>query len=189
MRGARGVLILATGGTIDSIYGRHGHIDIGPPAATWLQTVAGLGGTFAVEPVTAKDSRDLTDADRQLLVDRIQSSGETAIVVTHGTDTLTQTASYLNAHPELPPAVTVVLTGALQPACMRDSDASFNLGGALIAAQLLPPGVYVVMSGRTFRAGEVVKDRAAGRFVPLEPARADNGDDRAGKTPQDRPRS
>ncbi|MGC3995289.1 MAG: asparaginase domain-containing protein [Propionicimonas sp.] len=165
----REVVILATGGTIDTVYSRDGRLEIGPPAAPALLAPAGLAGSVPVASVVAKESSDLTADDREALVAHLAALADVGVVVTHGTDTMTVTAEYLLAHPDVPDSLTVVLTGAMQPAVMRDSDAPFNLGGAVIAAQTLPPGIYLVMSGRVFRAGEVTKNRAEGRFEDLRP--------------------
>ena len=81
-------------------------------------------------------------------------------MITHGTDTMVETARALGR----PPGKTVVLTGAMQPARFRETDADFNLGFALGAVRTLPPGVYVAMQGRIFDPVEVVKNRKAGRF-------------------------
>jgi L-asparaginase len=158
------VLILATGGTFDKVY-IDGKLEIGPPAATWLLDIAGISGTFRIESVLAKDSLDLTDEDRAVLAERVRCVTNGGVVITHGTDTMTATAEYLQDHQAVQVGVTVVVTGAMQPARMRDSDAMFNLGAAISAAQTLPGSTYVVMSGRIFPAGKAVKNRADGRFV------------------------
>lgn len=168
MSNARPVRILTTGGTIDKVYGLDGHLHIGEPAVHRLLATAGLSAMFHVEHVLAKDSLDLTDEDRAVLVEAVRGIGGGGVVVTHGTDTMTVSAECLRDSGAVGPDVTVVFTGAMQPAAMRDSDAGLNLGAAITAAQLLPPGVYLAMSGQVFAAGRVVKDRAAGRFVPVE---------------------
>ena len=88
----------------------------------------------------------------------------TRVVITHGTDTMTETARVLASVRDK----TIVFTGSLSPARFSESDASFNLGLAFATAQVAPPGVYIAMSGQVFRADKVRKDHAAGRFVPLE---------------------
>lgn len=159
----RQVLVLTTGGTFDTVYA-DGGLAVGDPAAPWILANARVGDLVRVEPVLAKDSKEITDGDRDLLLARIRDAEASAVVVIHGTDTLTQTAEHLDGR--CPEGTTVVLTGAMQPAAMRDTDASFNLGAAVLASQLLPAGVHVVMNGRVHRAGQVVKDRARGVFVP-----------------------
>lgn len=158
------ILILATGGTIDKVY-VDGELTTGAPAATWMLDSARLGGFFEVESIFAKDSLDVTDEDRESLAARVAQVREGGIVITHGTDTMTDTADYLKAHEAVQDGVVVILTGAMQPAGMRDGDAMMNLGAAITAAQLLPTGIHIAMSGRVFPAGDVVKDRAQGRFV------------------------
>ena len=111
------------------------------------------------------DSIDMTDADRELIRDQCLRCTDRHIVVTHGTDTMEQTARVLG------PAIrdkTVVLTGAMVPYEFGSSDGMFNLGAALAFAQTLPPGVYVAMNGRCFRWDNVRKNRTAGQFEEIE---------------------
>ena len=161
------VTVLTTGGTIDKIYTVAGELETGPPAVQELLDRGRPGLPVTIESVMAMDSLDMTDADRERLLDRVRGLQDTRVVVTHGTDTMTDTADYLRQHASAIADKTVVLTGAIQPAAMRGSDASFNLGATLIAVQTLPPGVYVCMNGRVFDAGAVTKDRSTGRFVAL----------------------
>jgi len=156
------ILVLTTGGTIDKEYSLAGELEIGAPTIPRLLEPVLSTLEFRVEEVLRKDSLDLDDADRALIRERVLSAEEDRIVVTHGTDTMTLTAEALGVVRDR----VVVLTGAMQPARMRDSDAAFNLGAAVAAVQLLPPGVYLAMSGRVLPAGAVVKDRAAGIFLP-----------------------
>ncbi|AZZ53882.1 MULTISPECIES: asparaginase domain-containing protein [Rathayibacter] len=156
------ILVLTTGGTIDKEYSLAGELEIGAPTIPRLLEPVLSTLEFRVEEVLRKDSLDLDDADRALIRERVLSAEEDRIVLTHGTDTMTLTAEALGAVRDR----VVVLTGAMQPARMRDSDAAFNLGAAVAAVQLLPPGVYLAMSGRVLPAGAVVKDRAAGIFLP-----------------------
>ena len=90
---------------------------------------------------------------------------ETRIVITHGTDTMAETAQVLAAQV---PDKTMVLTGALSPARFAETDANFNLGMAFATAQVAPAGVYIAMSGQVFDGLKVKKDRAAGKFVAIE---------------------
>jgi L-asparaginase len=98
------------------------------------------------------------------LLETVSSLPEQRVVITHGTDTMTESASVLAAIKDK----TIVLTGALAPARFAESDASFNLGMAFAAAQCLPSGVYIAMNGQVFTAGHVRKDRNNGRFVFVE---------------------
>lgn len=167
------ITVLATGGTIDKIYSIAGELEIGPPAAQRLLEVLRTDLRIDVRSVIAKDSLDMTDADRQALADALDDVGTTSVVITHGTDTLTVTAEYLSRHPSATSKV-IALTGALQPAAMTVSDAALNLGVALMACQVLPPGVYVCMGGRAFPAGHVRKDPSSGQFLSTPPRAHDD---------------
>lgn len=160
------VTVLATGGTIDKVY-VGSHLVIGPPAADEILALIRPGYPVTVESVLAKDSLDLTETDRAQLHRRLLDLTDDRVIITHGTDTMTLTADYLQDHRGTVPDKTVVVTGALQPAAMRVTDAQVNLASALIAVQVLPAGVYIVMNGQVFPAGTVEKDREAGRFVDL----------------------
>lgn len=157
------VLVLTTGGTIDKNYfdalSEYQIVDSGIPA---LLTEARVTLPHRVEEVCRKDSLELTDADRAEIARRARDAAETRIVITHGTDTMTDTAQLLAT---TVPGKTIVLTGALSPARFAETDAPFNLGMAFAAAQIAPPGVYIAMSGQLFDGLKVRKDRAAGRFV------------------------
>jgi L-asparaginase len=113
-----------------------------------------------------KDSLEMTDADRVLILGMVRSvlKENAPMVITHGTDTIVQTALYLQrALPEV--EVPIVLTGAMTPLGFEGSDGLQNLTESLLAVQLLPPGVYVVMHNRVYPADKVRKDHARGRFV------------------------
>jgi len=121
--------------------------------------------------VVRKDSLDITDEDRQALAEAVGELDTAAVVITHGTDTLTDTAEYLSR--QQPARLkTVVLTGALQPAAMILSDAALNLGTALMASQTLSPGVYVCMGGHALAASQVRKDPVTGQFMRSPPSEA-----------------
>ena len=119
---------------------------------------------YEIEEIARKDSLYLSDDDRRLLRERIEASPERLILITHGTDTMVQTALSLQGLADK----TIVLTGALRPARFKKSDASFNVGCAVGAVQALPSGVYIAMSGRVFPAEKVRKNREAGRFEELD---------------------
>lgn len=159
------ILVLTTGGTIDKNYfdalSAYQIVDSGIPA---LLAEARVALPFRVVELMRKDSLELTDADRGLIAATAQAAPESRIVVTHGTDTMTETAKVLAA---AVPGKTVVLTGALSPARFAETDAPFNLGMAFAAAQVAPPGVWIVMSGQVFDGLKVRKDRAAGKFVAV----------------------
>jgi L-asparaginase len=107
------------------------------------------------------DSLDMTDNDRAKILRAIQSAPEKRLVLTHGTGTMEKTAQYLEHKTQ---GKTVVLTGAMRPWSLGRSDGTFNLGGAVVAARLLPAGVYGVMNGRIFTAQDLRKDIERGRF-------------------------
>jgi L-asparaginase len=110
------------------------------------------------------DSLDMQDADRARVLASCSAAPEAAIVIVHGTDTMKDTAAVLGA---VALGKTIVLTGAMIPYAIANSDALFNLGFATAAAQTLPPGVYVAMNGQVFSWDNVTKNRAAGVFQPL----------------------
>jgi len=105
----------------------------------------------------------MDDADRAKIAARVAASDAARVVITHGTDTMTETAKALAGIA----GKTIVLVGALAPARFAESDATFNLGMAFATVQVAQPGVYITMNGTVFEAGKVVKDREAGRFVEL----------------------
>lgn len=159
------ILVLTTGGTIDKNYfdalSEYQITDSGIPG---LLTEARVALPFRVVELMRKDSLELTEADRALIAAAARAAPESRIVVTHGTDTMTDTARVLSA--EVPGKV-IVLTGALSPARFAETDAGFNLGMAFATAQVAAPGVWIAMSGEVFDGLKVRKDRAAGRFVAL----------------------
>ena len=160
-----GILVLTTGGTIDKNYfdalSEYQIVDSGIPA---LLKEARVALPFRVEEVCRKDSLELTDADRASIAARTAQAPERRIVITHGTDTMTETARALAGVA----GKTIVLTGALSPARFAETDAPFNLGMAFAAAQTAPAGVWIAMSGQVFDGLRVRKDREAGRFVAVD---------------------
>ena len=157
------ITILATGGTIDKFYSVAGTLDIGKPAAHDVLSRVLTDIRFDIRALIGKDSLDMTDADRAELVAALNAVEHDQVLITHGTDTMSESARYIAEHADLESKV-VVLTGAMQPAVMAHSDAGFNLGAAISALNLLEPGVYISMSGRIFPAHTVRKDRARGIF-------------------------
>lgn len=159
------LLVLTTGGTIDKNYfdalSEYQIVESGIPD---LLKEARVALPFRVEEACRKDSLELTDADRAEIARRCAEAAESRIVITHGTDTMTETARVLAA---AVPGKTICLTGALSPARFAETDAPFNLGMAFATAQFAAPGVYIAMSGEVFDGLKVRKDRAAGKFVAL----------------------
>ena len=159
------VQIFSTGGTIDKVYfDALSDYQIGEPMAGELLKDARVGFDYAIESLVKKDSLELDDADRELIRSKVAASPYEHILITHGTDTMTVTAAALA---DINDKV-IVLTGAMQPARFRDSDALFNLGLAIAAFSTCQPGVYIAMSGKVFAADGVRKNRLAGRFEGLQ---------------------
>jgi L-asparaginase len=158
------IRFITTGGTIDKIYfDELSRFAVGESQLSHILGEALVDFDYGVLPLLAKDSLELTDDDRRLLRDTIAADECQRFVVTHGTDTMTETAESLRDLPDK----TVVLTGALSPARFRTTDAVFNVGMAVATAQVAVPGVYIAMSGRVFAAGRVRKNRDANRFEAL----------------------
>ncbi len=162
---ANSILVLTTGGTIDKAYfdalSEYQIVDSGIPE---LLKEARVALPFRVVELMRKDSLELTDADRALIASAAREAPEVRIVVTHGTDTMTETAKVLATNA---PGKTIVLTGALSPARFAETDAPFNLGMAFATAQTAAPGVWIAMSGQVFDGLKVRKDREAGKFVAI----------------------
>ncbi len=155
------IKFFTTGGTIDKIYfDAKGEYAIGEPQVSTLLADVNIGFEFEIESLLKKDSLDLTDADRALIRERVTAEMATLIIITHGTDTMIQTARALKDIS----GKTIVLTGAMQPARMRVTDAGFNLGTAIAAVQTLPAGVYIAMNGRIFDPENSRKNVAEHRF-------------------------
>ena len=155
------IQIFSVGGTIDKVYfDALSDYQTGEPTAAELLQQGRVGFDYAVESLLKKDSLELTDEDRALIHDKVAACPAEHILITHGTDTMTVTAAAL-ADIE---GKVIVLTGAMQPARFRDTDALFNLGLAVGALNICQPGVWIAMSGRVFAADGVRKNRVAGRF-------------------------
>ena len=158
------ILVLTTGGTIDKLYfDALSEFQVGDSVVARIFATARVSLPFRVVELMRKDSLELTDADRAAIRAVVVAAPETCVVVTHGTDTMTDTAAAL-AGVE---GKTVVLVGALTPARFAESDATFNLGMALATAQVATPGVWVAMNGTIFPGDRVRKDREKGGFVAL----------------------
>ena len=156
---------ITAGGTIDKIYfDALSEYQIGSPQVREILQEAGVVFEYEIEPVIAKDSIELTEADRLLIRECVIACTCPRIVVTHGTDTMVETARMLKDIP----GKTIVFTGAMQPARFRTTDATFNIGAAVGAASSLPPGVYLAMNGCIFDPLHARKNRDKGRFEPTE---------------------
>jgi L-asparaginase len=158
------IKIFAVGGTIDKVYfDSKSNYQVGEPTAGQILREGNVSCEYDCESLLRKDSLDLTDHDRQLIFDRIRSDPHTHVLVTHGTDTIVETAKRLQGIPDK----VVVLTGAIEPARSRSSDAPFNIGFALAAVQLLPPGVYIAINGRIFDPHRARKNRELNRLEEI----------------------
>ena len=159
------VRILTTGGTIDKIYfDRLSDFRVGDPQIGELLTKANVTFSWTVTALLRKDSLDLTDEDRDQVSAAVAQCSERHVLVTHGTDTMVETARRLQA---VAGERTVVLTGAMQPATQRDSDAVFNIGFAIGVLRCSAPGVYIAMNGQVLTPDGARKNRAQNRFEPL----------------------
>ncbi len=158
------IIFLATGGTFDKVYyDALSDYRIGDPQVISILEQAKVALDYRVEAIISKDSLDLDDDDRAVLRARVAKDTNTHFIVVHGTDTMVETARALQGID----GKTIVLTGAMQPARFKNSDAEFNTGFALASVQLLKPGVYIVMNGEIFAADKVRKNRDKGRFEAI----------------------
>jgi L-asparaginase len=158
------LLIITTGGTIDKIYfDDKSDYQVGEPQISQILHAMHVAFDFEVTALMRKDSLHLNDADRQLIRATAAASEASHILITHGTDSMVETAETLSDVD----GKTIVLTGALNPARFRDSDAIFNIGCAVGAVQALPPGVYIAMNGKVWDPEHVKKNVRENRFEPL----------------------
>lgn len=154
--------VLITGGTLDKVHDTASE-SLVLNGETQVPDIFAQGRAkiSRFETLMQIDSLDMTDAHRAKILKAVLSAPENRLVVTHGTGTMELTAKALDGNVD---GKTIVLTGAMRPWSLGRSDGNFNLGGAIIAARLLPPGVYGVMNGRIFAAKDLHKDVENGRF-------------------------
>jgi L-asparaginase len=162
------ITVICTGGTIDKDYscelGGY-NFEVGEPAVKRvLDRLRNVNFRYEVHSVVRKDSLDMTPEDRQAIARACRECADDRILVTHGTDTMLETAAVLSTIKDK----TIVMTGAMRPEKFIDSDAEFNFGLAVGALNVLPPGVYVAMSGRVYPWNRCRKDRRTEMFVELE---------------------
>jgi L-asparaginase len=158
------IRFITTGGTIDKIYfDALSQFEVGDSLVKHILTDGLVEFDYDIVPILQKDSLEMTDEDREQLYELISNDDTTRFVITHGTDTMPQTADILAGLS----GKTIVLTGALTPARFRTTDAVFNVGMAVAAVQACEPGVYIAMNGQVFPAGEVRKNRKENRFEKL----------------------
>ncbi len=152
---------ITTGGTIDKVYfDASSEFEVGESVVDHILREGLVDFDVDCTSLMRKDSLDITAADRELIRDHIHAHDGRHFIVTHGTDTMVETASALTGIR----GKVVVLTGSLTPARFKTTDAVFNIGLAVGAVQSLPDGVYIAMSGQIFKPGGVHKNKARNRF-------------------------
>ncbi len=155
------IRFISTGGTIDKIYfDELSQFEVGDSQVEYILTEGLAAFDFDVVSLMRKDSLEFTDDDRQKLKDFVEADEASHFVITHGTDTMVQTAKAISGIA----GKSIVLTGALSPARFKGTDAVFNVGLAVAAVQLVEPGVYIAMNGQVFAADDVRKNRDKNRF-------------------------
>jgi L-asparaginase len=155
------IKILTTGGTFDKIYyDAKSDFHIGDPMASSLLEEANVSFEFEVESILKKDSLEMTDKDHETIRKKAEVDSCNRIVIIHGTDSMVKTAQCLL---DIKDKI-IVITGAMQPARMRNSDSIYNLAAATTAVQLLQAGVYIAMNGQIFDPQSTKKNVAQSRF-------------------------
>lgn len=158
------IRFISTGGTIDKIYfDAMSQFEVGDSQVKHILAEGLAAFDYDVVPMFRKDSLELTDDDRRQLREFIESDDAQHFVITHGTDTMVQTAAAITGIK----GKSIVITGALSPARFKGTDATFNVGLAVAAVQLVKPGVYIAMNGQVFAGDNVRKNRAENRFEEL----------------------
>ena len=153
--------VITTGGTIDKVYfDAKSDWQVGAPQIGEILNQIGVSFRFEVVPVLRKDSLDITDSDRAAIRAAIEQRPDRHVLVTHGTDSMVETARALEGIA----GKVIVLTGALNPARFQGSDAVFNIGCAVGAVQVLGDGAWIAMNGRVWNPRHVRKNREANRF-------------------------
>ena len=147
--------ILTTGGTIDKVYfDKKSNYEVGDPFVEELLRKMNVNISFKVKSLMKIDSLDMTNIHREEILNYIMNSNANNFLITHGTDSIVETAIYLKKISDK----TIVLTGSLKPAIFIDNDAIFNVGSALTSAQILKKGVYIVINGQVFNPDNVRKN-------------------------------
>ena len=155
------IVILTTGGTFDKIYfDANSEYSIGEPCISSILDEGNVMSDYRVQSILKKDSLDITHSEREIIKKSVIECEEERIIITHGTDTMVETAKFLEDIKEK----TIVLTGAMQPARFKKTDAIFNSGFAYAAALSLENGVYIAMSGQIFNSNNVRKNIDLGKF-------------------------
>ncbi len=155
------ITFITTGGTIDKVYfDAQSRFEVGETTLEHMLRQGEVAFEYVILPLMRKDSLELTDTDRRAIRAAIEASDDRRFVITHGTDTMVETARALEGLGDR----VIVLTGALSPARFQQSDAPINLGLAMGAVQTCGPGVYLAMNGRIFPPHGVRKNRKENRF-------------------------
>lgn len=161
------ILFIQTGGTIDKDYPKNlgGYaFEISDPAISRILKKLNPSFEYEIIPLIKKDSQDIDEKDRKMLLDVISRSQENKIIITHGTDSMIETASFLSKIEDK----TIVLTGAMRPEKFSDSDADINIGLALGAVQTNNSGVFIAMHGCIHKWNEVTRHPESGQFIKVE---------------------
>ena len=155
------IVILTTGGTFDKVYfDANSEYSIGEPCISSILDEGNVTSDFRIKSILKKDSLDINQDERELIKKSVQECEEDKIIITHGTDTMVETAKFLEDIENK----TIVLTGSMQPARFKKTDAIFNSGFAFAAALSLENGVYIAMNGKIFSSDNVRKNFDLGRF-------------------------
>ena len=156
------IKFFTTGGTIDKIYfDSLSKYKVGKPKVDNILKDARINFNYEIEPLFRKDSLDITDKDRIAIFNAVSNDKNRYIIITHGTDTMINTASVLKKIKDK----VVVLTGAMEPAEFKSSDAFLNLGGATAAVQVLENGIYICINGRVYNPEKIQKNRDLLQFI------------------------
>jgi len=159
------IAILTTGGTFDKVYfDANSDYSIGEPCITSILDEGNVTSDYRVQSILKKDSLDIAQDERELIKNSVLECDEERIIIIHGTDTMDKTAKFLEDIKEK----TIILTGAMQPARFKKTDATFNSGFAYAAALSLDHGIYIAMNGEIFNPNNVKKNIDLGRFETKE---------------------
>ncbi len=160
-----GIRFFVTGGTFDKSYNElTGELYFKDSHLLEMLKLGRCKADFQIRTLMMTDSLSMTEEDRNIILHNCQKATEERIIITHGTDTMAETARLL-AKANI--KKTIVLTGAIVPYTFVSSDGLFNLGSAIAFVQTLPQGVYIAMNGKCFEADRVQKDKKTGEFVDI----------------------
>ncbi|MEA1988352.1 MAG: asparaginase domain-containing protein [Pseudomonadota bacterium] len=158
------IQLFITGGTLDKDYNTtSGELVFTETHMNQLLNEANTSLTIDSNVLMLKDSLEMTLSDRETIYQACLNASSSQIIITHGTDTMSDTALYLQSKTDIADKI-IILTGAMRPFKLGNSDASFNVASALMAVQLVSPGIYITMNGQIFTANNVQKNRAIGQF-------------------------